>query len=52
MSYDAQTSGGLLIRIPAERADELVRQLEANGALVAVPLGEIVSRRDKALWVK
>jgi len=50
--YDAQTSGGLLISVPADRADELVRQLKANGALVAVPVGEIVSRRDKALWVK
>jgi selenide,water dikinase len=50
--YDAQTSGGLLISVPADRADELVRQLKANGALVAVPVGEIVSRRDKALWLK
>lgn len=50
--YDAQTSGGLLISVPADRADELVRRLTAAGAPVAVVIGEVVSRREKALWVK
>ena len=50
--YDAQTSGGLLISVPADRAAELVRQLTAAGAPVAVVVGEVVSRRDQALWVK
>ena len=50
--YDAQTSGGLLISVPADRADDLVGKLKANGAPVAVPIGEIVSRLDKALWLK
>jgi selenide, water dikinase len=50
--YDAQTSGGLLISLPADRADELVGKLKASGALVAVVIGEVVSRRDTALWVK
>ena len=49
--YDAQTSGGLLISIPADRADELIRKLLATGALCAVAIGEVVARRDKALWV-
>jgi selenide, water dikinase len=50
--YDAQTSGGLLISVPADRADELTRKLLANGALCAVAIGEVVTKRDKALWVK
>lgn len=50
--YDPQTSGGLLISVPADRADELVRKLLANGALCAAVIGEIVPKRDKALWVK
>ncbi len=50
--YDPQTSGGLLIAVPADQADELVRQLLANGALCAVVVGEVVPKRDKALWVK
>ncbi len=50
--YDAQTSGGLLVSVPADRADELTRKLLANGALCAAAIGEVVPRRDKALWVK
>jgi selenide, water dikinase len=50
--YDAQTSGGLLISIPAERASDLVKALLANGAICAAVVGEIISRRDKALWIK
>jgi selenide, water dikinase len=50
--YDAQTSGGLLISIPAERADALVKALLANGTLCAEVIGEIIPRRDKALWIK
>lgn len=50
--YDPQTSGGLLIAVPADKADELMRKLLANGALCAVVIGEVVPKRDKALWVK
>lgn len=50
--YDPQTSGGLLIGVPADKADELTRQLLANGALCAVVIGEVVPRRDKSLWVR
>ena len=50
--FDPQTSGGLLISVPAARADELVRTLLANGCLVAAVIAEVVPRRDKALWVK
>ena len=52
-------------RLKAERADAMyegnvgmvyashqVRKLLANGALCAAVIGEIVPKRDKALWVK
>ena len=50
--YDAQTSGGLLISVAADKADELVRVLRSMGALAAAIIGEVVNRREKALWVK
>ncbi len=38
---DAQTSGGLLIAVPAERADELVAALEREATPAAAVIGEI-----------
>ena len=38
--YDPQTSGGLLVAVPQERAPAFVRALEEHGALAAV-VGEI-----------
>ena len=39
---DAQTSGGLLVAVPAGRADDLVAALEARGTPAAAIVGEIV----------
>lgn len=50
--FDPQTSGGLLIAIPAARADELVRALQQRGTLAAAIVAEVVERRDHALWVR
>ena len=38
---DAQTSGGLLIAVPAERSDALVHELVAAGTLAADVVGEV-----------
>jgi selenide,water dikinase len=38
---DAQTSGGLLLAVPAERAAALVQALEAGGVPVRAEIGEI-----------
>ncbi len=38
---DAQTSGGLLMAVPAARLDRLVRALRDNGVAVAALVGEI-----------
>ncbi len=50
--YDAQTSGGLLISVPAERTEALVASLRAKGAAAAAVIGEVVERGEKALVVR
>ena len=48
---DPQTSGGLLMAVPANRVDELVRELKSEGTLCAVPVGEFVEGRPGELKV-
>jgi selenide,water dikinase len=50
--YDAQTSGGLLISVPADKAEKLVTVLHAKGASVACIVGEVTERADAALIVR
>jgi selenide,water dikinase len=38
---DAQTSGGLLISVPADRADALVKALREAGTLAAAIIGDV-----------
>jgi selenide,water dikinase len=40
---DAQTSGGLLIAVPGERADQLVRELAQRDAPARAVIGELVA---------
>jgi selenide,water dikinase len=48
--FDPQTSGGLLLGIPAPRRDALLRALHAAGDDAAVVIGEIMApRADGAL---
>lgn len=44
-AFDAQTSGGLLIALPEERAGRLIEELEARGAEAAAWIGRVVPRR-------
>ena len=41
---DAQTSGGLLISVPEERTDELLRELKAGGVETRAVVGSVVDR--------
>jgi selenide,water dikinase len=50
--YDAQTSGGLLISVPAERADALVEKARSLGAGCTTIIGEVIPRDSAALIVK
>jgi len=50
LGYDAQTSGGLLICVPAERHEKLLAALEARGTLAAT-IGRIVGKSDGKIVV-
>lgn len=50
--YDAQTSGGLLISVPAAKANDLIARLQTAGTPAAAVIGEVTVFRDKHLWVK
>jgi selenide,water dikinase len=50
--YDAQTSGGLLICVPAERAEPLVGLLRTLGAKAASIVGEVLQATDVRLIVR
>ena len=49
--HDPQTSGGLLVSVPAEIADALVEDMLANGSITAKIVGEVVERQEKYLEV-
>jgi selenide,water dikinase len=50
--YDAQTSGGMLISVPADNAQKLVDFARSKGAAAAAIVGEVIDRSDVALLVK
>lgn len=49
--FDAQTSGGLLISISAERSAELVKRLHDDGIEAATVIGQVDSRDDVSIVV-
>ncbi len=42
MLYDPQTSGGLLLSLPRDQAQQLVKELHAAGIAATVKIGEVV----------
>jgi len=48
---DAQTSGGLLISVPAAKADALIDALRAADTLVAARIGEVVEGSPAKIYV-
>jgi selenide,water dikinase len=50
--YDAQTSGGLLISVPAARADELVKRLTEARTPAAAVVGEVRPFAGKHLVIR
>jgi selenide,water dikinase len=49
--FDAQTSGGLLVSVAADKAEQLVKETHAAGATAACVVGDVLPRGDKALVV-
>lgn len=47
--WDAQTSGGLLISVEADKADALVEEARKRGATRAAVVGDVVEKRDVSL---
>ena len=50
--YDPQTSGGLLISVPADKAEALVADVKNRGATAACIIGEVLERTDSALILR
>ncbi len=50
--YDAQTSGGLLISVEADKADALVASAKTKGAAAACIVGEVTERQDAAIVLR
>jgi selenide,water dikinase len=49
---EAQTSGGLLISVPADRTDALVAQLKERGTWCAYVVGDVAPKRDRSIILK
>lgn len=49
--FDPQTSGGLLIAVSADRADELVSSCRAQGLDQTVVIGQVVDQTDSELVI-
>lgn len=49
--HDPQTSGGLLVSLPAEYADDIVEDMLKNGAITAVVVGDVIDKKEKYLEV-
>jgi selenide,water dikinase len=50
--YDAQTSGGLLISVPAAKAADLERELKSRGTPAAAAIGEVREFDGKHLVIR
>lgn len=50
--FDAQTSGGLLISVAPDRADELVERCHADGLTAATKIGSVEMKQDASLVIR
>jgi selenide,water dikinase len=50
--HDAQTSGGMLISVPAAEAEVLVQKCRGRGAAATAIIGEVVERQEVALVLR
>jgi selenide, water dikinase len=50
--YDAQTSGGILMSVPADKADAAVASARSRGASAACVIGEVVERQATAIVLR
>jgi selenide,water dikinase len=51
IAFDAQTSGGLLISIQAEKAEEMLSDLNSEGLSRSAIIGTVSARKEKLLYL-
>ncbi len=52
LAFDAQTSGGLLISVPPDKADSVVRSAQSSGAGFACVVGCVLDRQAEPLVLR
>ena len=52
IAFDAQTSGGLLLSVPAGNAEKLVSRLTATGSLATSVIGKTIERSQAAIVLR
>lgn len=50
--YDPQTSGGLLVSLPADIAEEVCLDMKSNGSICAEIIGDVVEKKDRYIEVR
>jgi selenide,water dikinase len=50
--FEAETSGGLLLSVAADRSGELVDRLRIRGAASAAVIGEVLARQDVTVIIR
>jgi selenide,water dikinase len=50
--YDPQTSGGLLLAVPAKKADMLLRKLRAKGLRSAAVIGRVTAKSEGKIIIR
>jgi len=49
--FDPQTSGGLLLSLPSNESNRLVKELKKAGVEAAVQIGEVVASSQPSVWI-
>jgi selenide,water dikinase len=51
IAFDAQTSGGLLISVSAEKADTMLEELKSAGLVRSAIIGDVTTPKEKLLYL-
>jgi selenide, water dikinase len=51
IAFDAQTSGGLLISAPPDKAEEILKEIRSCGLLNAAIIGQVMTLQEKLLYL-
>lgn len=52
MGADAQTSGGLLIALGQNKADDFISEYNSNSKLKAFSIGRVINQNDRLLYIR